>query len=60
MADGDFALIHHGVHDLSGAALYTAVANVNIPSKTIASGAGLFLVSAGNAQVAVLEVNVAN
>ena len=59
MTSGDFTLVHHGIYDVSGAALITAVSGVNIPFAAIVSGASLFIVSAGDGQVAVLETEVA-
>ena len=58
MASQDFSLVHHGIYDVSGAALVTAVGRVNIPFAAIASGAALYIVPAGAGQVAVLETEV--
>ena len=55
MAQGDYTLTHHGVHNISGAALTTAVAGVNITEAERLSGARLFFVPAAQGQVAVLE-----
>ena len=56
MAIGDLVLTHHGVHNISGAALTTAIAGVNITEAERLSGAVLLLVPSAQGQVAVLEV----
>ena len=56
MAIGDMTLTHHGVHNISGAALATAVGNINLSNEEFQSGARVFIVPAGQGQVAVLEV----
>ena len=58
MALGDHTLVHHGICDLSGAAITTKVGQVNIPFAGVASGSALYIVPAGDGQAAVLEVNV--
>ena len=56
MALGDLVLTHHGVHNISGAALKTAIDAVNITESERLSGAVLLLVPSDQGQVAVLEV----
>ena len=58
MPAGDFSLVTHGIFDLSGAGIATAVGNINIDALQIASGAGVHIVSTGQGSAAVLEVNV--
>ena len=60
MGDGDtYSLINHGVYNLSGTAIAAAVGRVVITPLQRLSGSDIHIVSMGNGQAAVLEVNVA-
>ena len=59
MPAGDMTLTNHGVYDLSGAAIATAVGDINITAGEFISGARVFIVPAGNGQAAVFEVTPA-
>ena len=61
MVDGAYSLTNHGVYNISGAALGTAIGSVNIKAAAHISGSHIVLIPMSDGkQVNLLQIDVAS